>query len=82
MNTFQVIQNTEAFVKTRLEGEATGHDWFHADRVRDTGLTLQEKEGGDTFIIEVALLLHDVGDRKVLGTDNDDPTIAEDFLKN
>ena len=76
-----IIQNTETFVRSRLENEGTGHDWFHADRVRKTGLTLQETEGGDRLVIELALLLHDVGDRKVLNLPDDDPTIAASFLQ-
>ena len=77
----EIVQNTELFVKSRLANEGTGHDWHHADRVRNTGLTIQEQEGGDPFIVELTLLLHDIGDRKVLGTENDDLTIAERFLK-
>lgn len=72
---------TESFVKTRLSGEGTGHDWWHAVRVHNTAGALQAKEGGDATIITLAALLHDVGDRKVLGTDEDDYSIAADFLE-
>ena len=81
MSSQEIIQNTEAFVKSRLGNEGTGHDWHHANRVRNTGLFLQEHEGGDPFVVELTLLLHDVGDRKVLNAQEDDPSIAEEFLR-
>lgn len=81
MDTEKIIKATEKFIKKRLADEPTGHDWWHANRVRTMALKIHEKEGGDRFTIELAALLHDVGDRKVLGTYDDDPTIAENFLK-
>ena len=80
MEPSEVIRNTERFVKERLEGEPTGHDWYHVERIRNIANTLYESEGGDWLIIELTLLLHDVGDRKVINEDDDDYTIAENFL--
>lgn len=74
------IEAAELFVKDRLSTEGTGHDWHHANRVRATSLELQAVEGGDPLVIELAALLHDVGDRKVINAPEDDPTIAESFL--
>ncbi len=81
MRTSDVIRATEQFVQARLGNEGTGHDWWHANRVRNNGLAIQAVEGGDPFIIEASLLVHDVGDRKVLGLPEDDHTIAADFLR-
>lgn len=75
-----IIDSTEQFVRQRLKTEATGHDWWHMVRVVNLARTLHADEGGDWEIIHLALLLHDVGDRKVLGTDEDDYSIAEGFL--
>lgn len=77
-----IILATEAFVKEKLSGEGTGHDWWHIERIRATARTIHAVEGGDWFTIDLTLLLHDVGDRKVIGKDEDDYTIAEAFLKN
>lgn len=79
MNT-QLLQRAEDFAKQRLYGEASGHDWWHVERVLATARQIQKVEGGDMLIIELALILHDVGDRKVIGEDDDDYTIAEGFL--
>ncbi|MBO1628305.1 HD domain-containing protein [Bacillus cereus] len=59
------IQKTVAFVKNILETDASGHDWYHIERVHKLAISLSEKEGGDRFVIEMAALLHDVADEKL-----------------
>jgi len=80
MNENILIQKTEEFVKSKLSGEGTGHDWWHVVRVINIARKIQSTEGGDWFVIELALLLHDVGDGKVIKEDNDDYSIAENYL--
>ena len=75
-----VTSNTEQFVKGRLSGEGTGHDWWHVERVRNIAQRIHGIEGGEHLIIDLALLLHDSGDRKVIKKDDDDYSIAEEFL--
>ena len=74
------IGTAEKFVKDRLAGEGTGHDWWHVVRISNTARKIHEKEGGDWQIIYLALLLHDVGDWKVVKQEKDDYTIAENFM--
>ena len=64
MNRKQIIENTIEFVKEKLVGDSSGHDWWHIYRVWNMSKSLQEKEGGDLYIIELAALLHDVADWK------------------
>ena len=59
------IQKTVAFVKNILEKDASGHDWYHIERVHKLAISLSEKEGGNRFVIEMAALLHDVADEKL-----------------
>lgn len=80
MQTDRIIQNTENFVEKLLAKESTGHDWWHVVRLRNSARKIYNIEGGDWFVIDMTLLLHDVGDRKVIDKDNDDYSIAEDFL--
>jgi len=80
MNKKQILKNTENFVRTALEKEGTGHDWWHILRVRNNAKLILETEKADTFIIDLAVMLHDVGDRKVINKEDDDYTIAEKFL--
>ncbi|MBW7867693.1 MAG: HD domain-containing protein [Brumimicrobium sp.] len=65
----QIIQSIEAEIKSLFENEGTGHDWYHIDRVRNMALHIQEKEGGDREIVELAALLHDISDHKFNGGD-------------
>jgi len=60
----ETIEKVEGAVKKLLAGEATGHDWHHIRQVRDIALRIAEKEGGDRVLIELAALVHDVGDHK------------------
>ena len=76
-----VIANTEKFVQERLAKEGTGHDWWHIYRVRNNARLICQTEKADRFVVEMAVMLHDVGDRKVVNKDEDDFTIAENFLK-
>jgi uncharacterized protein len=61
-----IIVRTEAFVRSELGDDATGHDWFHVDRVRRNALHIcKEEKAGEVFIIEMAALLHDIPDEKL-----------------
>jgi uncharacterized protein len=61
-----IIVLTEEFVRNELAEDATGHDWFHVDRVRRNGLHIcREEKTGEAFIIEMAALLHDIPDEKL-----------------
>lgn len=80
MSNDHLFQKTEEFVKSRLAGEGTGHDWWHVVRTLNVAKKIHKKEGGDWLIIKLTLMLHDVGDRKVINQENDDYTIAENFL--
>ncbi|SFI01980.1 uncharacterized protein SAMN04488574_101279 [Bacillus sp. 71mf] len=65
MNKQEQIEKTIIFVKDILEKDASGHDWYHIERVHKLAIALFEKEGGNRFVIEMAALLHDVADEKL-----------------
>lgn len=75
-----MLAAAERFARRAHAGEATGHDWWHVARVRENAKRIHAEEGGDLLVIELAALLHDVGDRKLIGKDADDYTIADTFL--
>ncbi|MWV44267.1 HD domain-containing protein [Paenibacillus sp. HJL G12] len=60
-----IIRQAEQFVQEELFGEASGHDWWHIERVRNTALDIAEKEHADTLVCELAALLHDIADEKL-----------------
>ena len=58
-------------VKAKFTNQEGSHDWFHIDRVRKNALLIQQSEGGDPLVIELAALLHDYSDHKYNGGDFD-----------
>ncbi len=67
MNKKKVIADTEQYVKEEMLADATGHDWQHVCRVRNTALQLACIENADLFVVEMAALLHDLDDYKLTG---------------
>jgi len=77
----EVVNKTEIFVRQKLEGEGSGHDWWHIYRVWQSAKTLAKEEGGKIHIIELAALLHDIADHKFHnGDETVGPKVASDFL--
>jgi uncharacterized protein len=64
-----IIKKTEDFVKEKLHGESSGHDWYHIYRVKNLSENIAEKEGADHFICVMAALLHDIADEKIAGSE-------------
>jgi len=63
----ELVQKIKSHVQDVFKHDATGHDWFHIERVYKMAVHLQAKEGGDREIIELAALLHDISDHKMNG---------------
>jgi len=67
----QVVERTARYVRDELFDDASGHDWWHVDRVRKLALALGRNEGADLYIVELAALLHDISDYKLNGGDHE-----------
>jgi len=59
----EIINKTAEYVKSLCAPEP-GHDWSHVERVWKLSKVIAEKENVNTFIVEMAALLHDVDDWK------------------
>lgn len=66
MNKQVIVEDTKQMVKAKLKDEGTGHDWYHIERVWKTASKLAKKEQANSFIIELAALLHDLIDDKLV----------------
>ncbi|MBM4305291.1 MAG: HD domain-containing protein [Deltaproteobacteria bacterium] len=64
MNKGIIIKRVAEMVKKDLKNEGSGHDWWHVYRVWKMAKRIAKEESADTFIIELAALLHDIGDWK------------------
>ena len=71
MDRQKIIEKTELFVKKTLSKDNTGHDWWHIHRVRNLAKRIAREEGADIFIVELAALLHDIGDYKFFKGDEE-----------
>lgn len=76
-----IVNKTCQFVEQKLEGDGSGHDWWHVYRVWNLAKKISEKEGTNLLIVELSALLHDIADWKFHdGDDTKGPKMAEKFL--
>lgn len=64
MNQAKILAAISAEVFELMKSDTTGHDWWHAVRVKRMAGYLAKKENANQFICEAAGLLHDIGDWK------------------
>ncbi len=82
MDKTSIIQKTEEYVKEKLKGDHTGHDWQHIKRVRDNALHIAKRENADLLVVELVALLHDIADWKFHGGDDSaGPKLAGEWLE-
>ncbi len=62
-----IISRIKEIVSESFKHDNSGHDWNHIKRVYDMACFIQEKEGGNLEIIQLAALLHDISDHKLNG---------------
>ncbi len=81
MNREIILQKTSEHVKSLLAGEGSGHDWWHVYRVWQNARRIAQGENADSFVIELAALLHDIADWKFSGDDEAGPREARKWLE-
>lgn len=82
MNKDLILRQTAEFVRQALAGESTGHDWWHIHRVSRLAVEIAKAEGADLFTVQLAALLHDVDDYKLVhDPGSDDPRRARKWLE-
>ncbi len=78
------VERTAEFVQSKLEGEGSGHDWWHVQRVWNLAKKLasvSEKKINLT-VVELAALLHDIADHKFHNGDlSVGPEVARQWLE-
>lgn len=61
----ELIIKTSNFVKEKLEKDSSGHDFWHIYRVWKNAKNIGSGEGVNMEVVELAALLHDLGDYKL-----------------
>ncbi|MEW6086179.1 MAG: HD domain-containing protein [Chloroflexota bacterium] len=80
MNQQEIIQKTADYIKREFSDDSSGHDWWHIYRVWQTALHICEHEKADTFIVQLAALLHDLDDWKFNDSEDETPHRAKGWL--
>lgn len=81
MDKKQIVEKTKNYVKDKLSGEGSGHDYWHTLRVYNNSIDIAKtEEDVNIFIVELAALLHDIADHKFGYTDEDRTNIITRFL--
>jgi uncharacterized protein len=76
-----LISKIAGEVKIKLEGEGSGHDWWHVYRVWKMAERIGKEENANLVIVELAALLHDIADWKFFdGDDTVGPRVASEML--
>jgi uncharacterized protein len=82
VNKEKIVKKVAQTVKEKLEGESSGHDWWHVYRVWQMARTIARNEKADIFVVQLAALLHDISDWKFNnGDDTVGPRIAKKLLQ-
>lgn len=81
MNNEMIIENTVQMVKLQLQGEGSGHDWSHIERVWKNAVAIAKKEKANIFVVELAALLHDLADDKVVENEEEGINQINYFLE-
>lgn len=82
MNKKLIINKTAEYAKKTLEGEGSGHDWWHVYRVWQLAKKIGKAEKADLFVVELGALLHDIADYKFYDGDEEiGGKLSEKWLK-
>lgn len=77
----RIIEKCEAAVKEIYDTFDASHDWQHIERVMQNAKKILEHEKADAFLVELAVLLHDVSDPKYRKEGEDLETEIMDSLE-
>ena len=82
MNEQEIISAIAQEVRAKMEGESSGHDWWHVYRVWRMVKRIGAEEKAEMFAVELAALLHDIADWKFHdGDDTVGPRVAREMLE-
>ena len=81
MKPTHLIEETKKYIQETMQNDSS-HDWWHIQRVWQTAVALGQAEGDvDMTVIQLAALLHDIGDYKFHGGDDSvGPQLAREWL--
>ncbi|TCS79409.1 HD domain-containing protein [Tepidibacillus fermentans] len=78
-----VIEKVKEYIKKHMMDESSGHDYWHVMRVYHNAQLLmrEEKANVNANVVQLAALLHDIGDYKITGSDDTQIGIPKAILE-
>jgi uncharacterized protein len=76
----EIIQQTAEYIRKEFSNDSSGHDWWHIYRVWKNAIAICEIEKADSFIVQLAALLHDLDDWKFNESGDETPLRARAWL--
>ena len=80
MNQQDIIQKTADYIRHEFSDDSSGHDWWHIYRVWKNAILICNHEKADSFIVQLAALLHDLDDWKFNDSGDETPQRAKAWL--
>jgi uncharacterized protein len=77
----EIVSKVAAIAKAFHTNDTTGHDWWHVYRVWNLAQQIAQREGANRLVVELAALLHDMDDHKIVGADSDSLPNARQTLR-
>ncbi len=77
----EIIQQTANYIRKEFSDDSSGHDWWHIYRVWKNAIAICEIEKADSFIVQLAALLHDLDDWKFNESGDETPHRARAWLE-
>lgn len=81
MENKDILIKAQEYIKETFLKEGTGHDYYHIERVVINARKILQTEHADSFLIELAAWLHDLGDYKLHNGIDKSKELITTFLK-
>lgn len=81
MSKEDILIKVQEYIKETFLKEGTGHDYYHIERVVINSRKISQTEQADSFIVELAAWLHDLGDQKLNNGIDKSEELISTFLK-
>ncbi|WP_294677063.1 HD domain-containing protein [uncultured Fluviicola sp.] len=76
-----LFEEVKSVVEQKFRNESADHDWYHIERVLKLAEYIQNREGGNLLVVQLAALLHDISDHKLNGgIKNDCGRVSRELL--
>ena len=77
----EILLKTIDYIKKEFSDDSSGHDWWHIYRVWKNAIAICKHENANTFVVELAALLHDLDDWKFNQSEDETPHRAKAWME-